>query len=124
MMVPFDGVNIDDVVVTDGGRGLGLPHETPPGRGADSQLGGECLDSHDALKRLVQRLEDDAHAALAEYFEHRVMAQSAKLPWFLRRVEELQGQFVGGGGRVARRRLRDSRGLEKRLFQQTAGLIV
>ena len=90
-----DAVDGDDVVVADGGGGLRLAGEAPPGDGAAGHGGGQHLDRHQAVQRRIERLEDDAHAALADHLLHLVVAQHAQDARPVGRAQEVQvGRFL------------------------------
>jgi hypothetical protein len=86
----LDGVNADNVVVADRGGDPGLADEALVGRVAVGQVRGQHLDGDDTLQPLVERLEDDAHAALADDSQHLVMAKPAERARFPRRGQEFQ----------------------------------
>ena len=89
------GMDGDDVIVRDGGGGLGLAQEAFAGDAAGGQLRGQHLDGHDAMQRRIERFEHHAHAAAADLLQHFVAFQPAKLLRLVRRTEETQGQIAG-----------------------------
>src|SRR5262249_31992611 len=68
-----DVVNCDDVGVVEGGGGLGLLDKAPLALGVGDPFGRQNFDRHETIEVRVARLVDDAHAALPELFEDRVM---------------------------------------------------
>ena len=102
----LDGVDGDDVVVADGGRGPGLAGEPLAGGGAGRQLRGHHLDRHHPVQLLVERPEHDPHPAPADDLLHLVVAQPAERPGLVGRVEEVErfGGLVGRGRVSASRR--------------------
>ena len=93
-------VDRDDVLVLDGGRGLGLAQEALPGGGVAGQRGPNDLEGHAAPELPVLGLEDDAHAPGAEYLEDAVPSQPADLarPLGLRQHRDhLMGDLIGLG---------------------------
>ena len=90
----MDPVNGDDVVMAHRGRRLGFAGE-PEARGcAAGQERGHHLDCHQAVQRCVERLEDDAHTALADHLPYLVVAQHAEDARAVRRGEkrEIRGR--------------------------------
>ena len=59
-----------------GGGGPGLADEPLAGRRRGGQLRGQHLDGDHAVQLLVEGLEHDAHAALADDLEHLVVARA------------------------------------------------
>ena len=85
-----DLVDRDDVVVLDGGGGLGLAQEAVLGGRAGGDGGLHGLEGDLPFELGVLGPEDDAHAADAHDFEHAVVAQATDLVGLL------------GGGRGSR----------------------
>jgi hypothetical protein len=100
-VVLVDAVDGDDMVVADRSRGLRLAREAPPGCGAASHRCGHDLDRHQPVQGRVERLEDDAHAALADHLLHLVGAQGAEEFGPVGGAKEVQ---IGGVGGSAERR--------------------
>jgi hypothetical protein len=93
-----DAVNGDDMVVADRGGGLRLAGEAPPGRGAAGQDRRHDLDGDRPVQRRLERLQHDAHAALADDPLHLVLAQQAQEARPVGRGEEVQvGRFRRSG---------------------------
>jgi hypothetical protein len=89
-----DGVDGDDVLVADGGRGLGLPDEAPPGGVAGRQVRGRHLDGHDPAQLFVEGAEDDAHAAPSQHLPDVIVVQPAERARLPRGGQE--GEVVPG----------------------------
>jgi hypothetical protein len=84
----FDGMDGNDVLVTDGGGSPGLAREALARRAADGHFGGKDLDGDHAAQLLVEALEHHAHAATANDFQDLVMIESAQRIRPLRRGQE------------------------------------
>jgi hypothetical protein len=69
----IDLVNADNVIVLDGGHGLGLAQKSLAGAGAGGQSGKHRLDSDGAFELGVLGLEDDAHSPSAEFLKNPVV---------------------------------------------------
>ena len=95
----------DDVVVVDGGHGLGLAQEALAGAGVGGQAGQHRLEGDEAFQLEVFGLVDDAHAAAAQFLEDAIAAQPADLVGLLRRRQR-QAAFLR---RLKRRRRRARR---------------
>jgi hypothetical protein len=86
----LDGVDVHDVLVADGGGGAGLAQEALAGRRGGGQLRGHDLDGDHPVQPLVERLQHDAEAALAEHLQHLVVAQPAQRAGLAGRLQEAQ----------------------------------
>src|SRR5579883_2781680 len=86
-----------------GGDRLGLAHEALPRHPAGGQLGREYLDGDDAVQRGVEGLQDDAHAAAADFGEYLVRTQPAELIGLVRWAEEAERQVGVDRGFIAGR---------------------
>ena len=84
----FDGIDGDNVFMSDFRGGAGLAQEAFPSRRGGSQLRRHHLDGDDAVERLVERLDDNAEAALTEQFQHFVVTQSAERAGLGGRLQE------------------------------------
>ena len=102
----LDRVDVDDVLVPDGGGGAGLAQEALAGRRGGRQPRGHDLDRDDALQHLVERPQDDAEAALAEDLQHLVVPQAAERAGPGGRLQELEGALFVVFVWLAQRRVR------------------
>ncbi len=100
-----DGVDGDDVVVTDRRGGLALAGEPAAGRGARGQLGGEDLDRHEPIQRRVERLEDHTHPAAADDVDDLIRADPAEMGGVVGGSEEVEGIVGLRRVRTGRRRV-------------------
>ncbi len=98
VVVAADLVDRDDVVVPDGGRGLGLAHEAIPDPGRTVKLGLDDLQGDGPGELRVLGQEDEANAALADEALDPVLGQPAELALGARRAEEVEASRVGRPG--------------------------
>jgi len=63
----------DDVRVVERRGGSRFVHEAPPALGIGNGVRRQHLDCNDAVQMRVAGLVHDAHAALAQFFEHGIM---------------------------------------------------
>ena len=121
LRVLLDGVDGDDVLIVDGGGGPGLADEALAGRAVGGVGRRQHLDGDDAVQLLVERLEHDAEAALADDLEHLVMAEPAEVAGLGGRLQI--HAIVGDGARPAVRWLRPRRGVGgiRRLERERVG---
>ena len=90
----FDGIDRDDVIVTDGRGCLRLPGEPLAGGRIRGQFRSEDLDGDDAIQLGIVRLEDDPHPAPSDRFEHFVLAQPPERARPPGRFEEVERNLV------------------------------
>jgi len=75
-------------------RGLRLSQKALAGRGVGGQNGGQHLQGDDAVESRVLRLENDAHAAASDQFEHFVLADAPQGAGHFGRVEKTEQHVV------------------------------
>src|SRR5262245_4564951 len=71
----LDAMDGDDMLVGDGGSGLGLAGKALPGRSAGGQFRGHYLDRDDAVQLRIERLVNDTHAAPTDDLADLVVAE-------------------------------------------------
>ena len=128
----LDGVDGDDVVVGDRGRGPGFAGETLPRGRVGRQPGRHDLDRDHAVQLPVEGTQHDAHAATADDLEDLIMPQPTQGAGRVGRGQEIErlpvpivhGRFALRllGTRGARQFLR--RALNGRLSQEVARRLV
>ncbi len=109
LFVHFVGAH--DILAVDRGGSARFADESATRVGASYELRAEYFDGHHASQLLVERLEHDAEAALAEQLQHLEMPQPAQRPWLTAWLQERKA-FVEFGtgplylarGQLARRR--------------------
>ncbi len=108
----LDSVDVDDVVLGDGGGGPRLAREALPRHAARRQLGSQRLDGNDPVQLGVERPEHHPHGASSDDFQGLVTGQAAEGARLLGRGQEVQPAAV------ARKLLHD------RHLHEVGGLLV
>ena len=113
-----DLINGHDVVVFESGGGLGLLVEAPAVGGTGGQRRQHRLERRRTLEPNILRLENHAHAAVAENLDNAIPAQPADLVRCFRRrqkviqfgIDRFRNRRGTGRRRIAARRFLESRG--------------